>query len=709
MRQWLYMATRKARPVPARGFFGCSARPGFLVSVLCFLFLLTHAGFAQTSNGNASAKVGSELKARLADSTSPGLTRFSVVIESGLGSQSVDPDVRRERVRERQQGIIDAVPQAQFNVLRRYENLAGFSAQGGAAAVDALAQHPWVSFIYADRKAFATLVQGVPLIGADTAHALGFTGQGVSVAVIDSGIDTDHPDLVDDIVEERCWCEGGAGPINGCCPNGLETMIGVGAAEDVQGHGTTVSGIVTSGGVVAAEGVAPDSGVVAIKTLDSSGGGTFSDIDAALDWLITNHALYDVRVVNMSISDGVEHASTGAFPCSSSVTSNAIDDLTALGIAVVASSGNDAYDAGIGFPACVTNAISVGGVYDANIGSISWCSPTTCTPPLCTDTTTAADQFVCHTNSSSDLDVLAPDWRTATSAIGGGTTNFGGTSASAPYVSGLAALLFEQDPSRTPSDALTLMTTGAPMVVNPDNALSFPRADVSLAFPVCGDGVAEGAEDCDDGNLLAGDCCSPTCAFEGLGSSCDDGNACTAPDQCDGAGLCAPGIPVVCDDGEFCNGSETCDPASGCQAGPPVPVDDGVGCTDDSCDEVGDVVVNASNDGLCDNGQFCDGNESCDPVLDCQAGPPVPVDDGVGCTADTCDEVLNLVSNLPDDLACDDGDACTADACDGVTGCSNSPIPGCGVALPAAGTTGHLLLLFGLLLTGVGSLGWRLR
>ena len=54
--------------------------------------------------------------------------------------------------------------------------------------------------------------------------------------------------------------------------------------------------------------------------------------------------------------------------------------------------------------------------------------------------------------------------------------------------------------------------------------------------------------------------------------------------------------------------------------GTPVDVDDGVGCTDDSCDEANDVVVNALNDGLCDNGAFCDGSETCDAVNDCQAG-----------------------------------------------------------------------------------------
>jgi len=74
-------------------------------------------------------------------------------------------------------------------------------------------------------------------------------------------------------------------------------------------------------------------------------------------------------------------------------------------------------------------------------------------------------------------------------------------------------------------------------------------------------------------------------------------------------------------------------------------VDDGVGCTDDSCDEANDVVVNAPNDGLCDNGLFCDGSETCDAVTDCQAGT-APCDPAT----ETCDEdgdICEPVANEP--------------------------------------------------------------
>ncbi|MBC8187780.1 MAG: PKD domain-containing protein [Proteobacteria bacterium] len=148
-----------------------------------------------------------------------------------------------------------------------------------------------------------------------------------------------------------------------------------------------------------------------------------------------------------------------------------------------------------------------------------------------------------------------------------------------------------------------------------------------------------------------------------------------------------------CDDGVFCNGAEVCDPVLDCQPGTAVMTDDGVACTVDSCDEVGNAVVNAVNDANCDNGQFCDGSETCHATLDCQAGTAVPIDDGVGCTDDSCDEVGNVVVNAADDNLCDDGDPCTAGICDSATGCSHVAVEGCAVSVPSADRGGRLLML----------------
>ncbi len=141
----------------------------------------------------------------------------------------------------------------------------------------------------------------------------------------------------------------------------------------------------------------------------------------------------------------------------------------------------------------------------------------------------------------------------------------------------------------------------------------------------------------------------------------------------------APGCVVDsdCDDGLFCNGTETCDTGSGsCQAGTAVDCDDGVSCTVDSCNEGTDSCDNTPDSGACDDGLFCNGSETCDPVLDCQAGTPPVVDDGVSCTDDSCDEVNDVVVNTPNNTVCDNGLFCDgAETCDPALDCQAGSDP----------------------------------
>jgi subtilisin family serine protease len=431
---------------------------------------------------------------------------------------AADPG-RAAAVAALQDRVLAALPAGSFRVSRRHGRLAGFAGRAGRGALEALAGHPDVSLVYLDGRVRRTLAQGTALAGIDPVHEQGVTGSGVGVAVIDSGIDADHPDLVDDLLAEQCFCDDHPAPTKGCCPNGGRTQSGPGAAAESDGHGTSVAGIVTSGGVVAAPGAAPDAGIAAIRVFGQQGGGLFSDIDAALDWVLAQHAALGIRVVNMSLGDGVERGDENAFPCSGSTTDDAISALVAEGVAVFVSSGNEGHDAGISFPACVPDAISVGGVYDANVGSVSWCGNATCTAILCTDNPTAADVFVCHSNSSSDLDLLAPNWRTDTSADGGGTTAFGGTSASCPYASGMAALLFSLDPTLTPAGVRSLLTAHGPLVTNPDNGLAFRRSDVAgavSAHQATMDSDGDGLSDFDEVNVHGTDPNDPDSDGDGL-------------------------------------------------------------------------------------------------------------------------------------------------------------------------------------------------
>jgi len=212
---------------------------------------------------------------------------------------------------------------------------------------------------------------------------------------------------------------------------------------------------------------------------------------------------------------------------------------------------------------------------------------------------------------------------------------------------------------------LDCQTTG-PLVVNDGLDCTIDTCDPVL-------GVSNTPDDsiCMDGDLCNGNefChaildCSP-----GPPPTIDDGVACTL-DSCD------PILGVVnapdhssCADSTLCNGAEICDLLLDCQPGPPVVVDDGVGCTVDSCDPA-TGAVHTPDDSHCNDSDVCNGAETCNLLLDCQAGTPLDVfDDGIGCTTDSCDAILGLL-NTPDHSACDDGDLCTgSESCDAALDC----------------------------------------
>src|SRR5690606_14222817 len=131
--------------------------------------------------------------------------------------------------------------------------------------------NPLVERVDLDLGGTGMLTESVPLIGATSWHAVGNTGAGVVIAVLDSGVDTDHPDLAGAIVHQACFLDQD-GTINsvGFCPNGSDRQVGPGAAEDDFGHGTHVTGIAASRGNVSGAGVAPGANIEAIKVLDNS-------------------------------------------------------------------------------------------------------------------------------------------------------------------------------------------------------------------------------------------------------------------------------------------------------------------------------------------------------------------------------------------------------------------------------------------------------
>lgn len=136
--------------------------------------------------------------------------------------------------------------------------------------------------------------------------------------------------------------------------------------------------------------------------------------------------------------------------------------------------------------------------------------------------------------------------------------------------------------------------------------------------------------DCSDGNPCTDDTCAePTgCVNTSNTDPCDEG-----ADAC--VNVASNGL---CDNGLFCDGTETCDPLDGCTDGPPPDCSDGVDCTADWCDEGADACVNVASNGLCDNGLFCDGPETCDAMGGCLVGDfACAFDEWCDESADACE------------------------------------------------------------------------
>src|SRR5207302_1352885 len=186
---------------------------------------------------------------------------------------------------------------------------------------------------------------------------LGLTGAGIGVAVIDSGIATWHDDLTN---RSNTLYPYGDQRVAGF----VDFVNGQLAPYDDNGHGSHVAGIIAANGYDSngqKAGAAPDASLVALKVLDANGSGTISSVIAALDWVLANHAAYNIRIVNLSVGAAI-HESYWTDPLTL-----AAKRLVDAGVVVVAAAGNLGRNAagepqlgGVGAPANAPWVLTVG-------------------------------------------------------------------------------------------------------------------------------------------------------------------------------------------------------------------------------------------------------------------------------------------------------------------------------------------------------------
>ncbi|MFU8851577.1 S8 family serine peptidase [Micromonospora sp. SL1-18] len=303
-----------------------------------------------------------------------------------------------------------------------------------------------VDRIWLDGHRKVTLDHSVPQIGTPAAWAAGFTGKGVTVAVLDTGVDAAHPDLAGKVADSRNFSE--ADP------------------DDTVGHGTHVASIIAGSGAASGgkyRGVAPDATLLSGKVCEDFGC-TESAILAGMEWAAVQKR---ATVVNMSLS--------GWDTPEIDPLEQAVQTLTAqTGTLFVVAAGNDGSDGSVGSPATADDALAVGAV-DRNddLAYFSSRGPRVGDGGLKPDLTAPG------------VDIVAA--RAAKGAIGDPVgekyVSLSGTSMATPHVVGAAALLAQQHPGWTAGQyKATLMASAKP---HPDQTAyqqGAGRVDVARAI-----------------------------------------------------------------------------------------------------------------------------------------------------------------------------------------------------------------------------------
>ena len=399
---------------------------------------------------------------------------------------------RRTRVRGAQDRVLGSFAAENsglgLGLLRRYEVVGGFSAELTARQIRALSKRSDVAYIEEIPVHYKVSAESHPLTSVDLAQNAGYTGDGTVIAIIDDGIDHNHAAFGGQSSFPNSKIIGGFDfsdfdndPTNDCA---------------AQSHGTAVAGVAAGngGGIT---GVAPDAKLVFLKIQSSFICGQNAldgDVVGAIDWAVANKDTYGIDIISMSFGSGA-YSNVSSCDNSSSAYYNAVQAAEDAGITLLAASGNDGLCNAMSRPACFSNVISVGAVYDESFGSVGFCvsnaSCATKSPhPGCAAGSQAAfetafaDNVIVYSNSASFLDLTAPSTCATTAQANGGTNScFGGTSSSTPFSAGVAALVTEANGNGVvDNDGMRAVLTGTgDSVTDPKNGRISPRVNALAA------------------------------------------------------------------------------------------------------------------------------------------------------------------------------------------------------------------------------------
>ncbi|KYK25135.1 hypothetical protein AYK24_05375 [Thermoplasmatales archaeon SG8-52-4] len=316
--------------------------------------------------------------------------------------------------------------------------------------IDKIKNLSYVKDVIPNFKVSISIDKSVPLIGADeiwtyhTKNGKSLTGNGVKIAIIDTGVNYNHPDLKDNYV-------GGFDFVN----NDNDPM-------DDHGHGTHCAGIALGNGRSSEYkniGVAPMASLYAYKVIRNNGTGEVSHLINAFEMAIDD----EIDIISLSLGNNGKYANPD------SVLSEAADNAVDAGIVIVAAAGNNGEAGPISSPGCARKVICVGATdfYD-NIASFSSRGP------------------VNLSNGSYLIkpDIVAPGVQINSCDLYNGYSIFSGTSMSTPHVAGAVALILQNNPDLAPEEVMVLLKENAVDLGIDKNISGSGRINISASIKI---------------------------------------------------------------------------------------------------------------------------------------------------------------------------------------------------------------------------------
>ncbi len=340
----------------------------------------------------------------------------------------------------------NALRTGEINIRHQYRLVSATAMEVPASHIEVLSEDENVEYVWSDLPVHTCLDVSVPRIRAPQVWNLGLRGEGIRIAILDTGIDPQHPDFAGRIAAMTSFVNGDG--------------------SDDNGHGTHVAGIAAGSGAASGgrfRGVAPAASLYIAKVLDANGNGMMSDVIAGIEWAVTQ----DVHVINLSMGSDTPGDGTDAL-------STLCDQVVRqLGIVICVAAGNNGPSRStIGAPGVARWVITVGAADDMDhVAQFSSRGPTL-------DGRIKPDIVFPGTNIVSA--------RASNARVGRpmqqNYAEMSGTSMATPHASGAAALLLQAHPDLKPQDIKRALLRGALDLNEMPTAQGSGRGDLLAAY-----------------------------------------------------------------------------------------------------------------------------------------------------------------------------------------------------------------------------------